>query len=1336
MKRITYTLIIFCIAAFKFTSFSSEKDVRILQSDASGILLEFNPVYLQTEIIKSKDESFVNYSFEGEVPEYRSPVGSPMVKYRSLLLRFPGLSNHTIEIISADYEIISGVNLPPFPDMEKDDEGNPKLIYATDSESYSKSGYFPEDVAAIANVGIARHAVLGNINIYPLQYNAASAILKRYTRIVFRVNFGNFEVTDNYRPEDELLKDVGINYEIAKNWFIVPSTFKKTTQTNSLLATGTWYRFNVTEDGIYKIDGSRLLAAGIPASTNPNTIKIYNNGGFELSFDPYSPYADDLMENAVFVQDAGTANRIDADDFILFYGKGTTGWKFNAETKTFSHYINRFADANVYWLTYDGATAKRMVSVQSLDNPAPFQPAVVTGKVFREDEKVNVIKSGTEWLGQQFSINDAITYVVQLPGLDTQQPIRYNFRLAGRSHLYPSSFNIAERQQSLGDIYINGTYIGNYNSPQAIFQTFTTSRIPNFSEPRSELKFKFTSSASSSTGYIDWFELFYSRLLNAQNDLFSFHTHDTTGIAKYSINGFSSNDIRIFDVSDFNNTKIITSPAIITGSATFQINLTANSPRELFVVGPGGYKTPPTFVKASNQNLHGAVTGGDSIQFIIITHADFKSAANRLKTHRENQGADRLRTLVVDVNEIYNEFGGGLSSPMAIRNFLKYAYQSLPFNSLKYVLLFGDGDYDYKRITTTGTNWIPPWQTVESYSEINSFASEDPFTIFDGFKKSSLATGRLAVRSLSEANTAVDKIIEYENNPVRDPWKMRVTFVADDGPAAPGENDRDMHTTHAEDVAFVTPNYFEKRKIYIVEYPSVITSTGIRKPTANQSIVKQINDGTLIINFSGHGNPRLWTHEQVFVRETDFQLLQNKGKYFYLIAATCNYSQFDVVGDQSGGEILVNKSNSGAIGVFAATRAVYAWPNRQINIELIKETFKLNSSGRIIPTRIGNGIYAIKQLYIDDNTRKFFLLGDPSVKLAIPKMYGSIDTINNFATSQAVTLKALEKINLTGAIKEEGTNNLSNMSGKAQIVVYDANKTNTVPEWGAFSYKVPGGVIFRGESSVSSGKFKSEFIIPKDISYDTLNGRITLYFWNNEIDGLGYTENFKIRGTDTTASNDNSGPDINIYFNSTAFRPGDIVNENPILLVDLFDESGINSSGSGIGHRIEAWLDDNTESVDLTPYYKSKLDTYKAGTVEYKLENLKPGSHTLKMRAWDVFNNASNKETIFDVLTGQGLTISNVFNYPNPFSDNTTFTFNHNQIIHVDAEIKIYSVAGRLLNLLSSRSISEKFVHIEWDGRDRDGNQLSNGIYLYKIILKTQDGRFTSESFGKLSVLR
>ena len=311
-------------------------------------------------------------------------------------------------------------------------------------------------------------------------------------------------------------------------------------------------------------------------------------------------------------------------------------------------------------------------------------------------------------------------------------------------------------------------------------------------------------------------------------------------------------------------------------------------------------------------------------------------------------------------------------------------------------------------------------------------------------------------------------------------------------------------------------------------------------------------------------------------------------------------------------------------------------------------------------------------------------------------------------------------------------------NGTAEVVVFDASHgvTLTDPDIGSFTYIAAGTPLFRGQASVTAGAMNVSFVVPKDIAYSTNNGRISLYFSNAVTDGYGYTSNILINGTDTTAAADATGPQIHLYIDNRGFRSGDVVSGSPTLIADLFDSSGINTSTAGIGHGIEAWLDDQSQSIDVSGFYKSKTDTYREGTVEYPLGPLAEGSHKLRFRAWDTYDNPATSQTVFDVLTSVGLQLTSVFNFPNPMSTTTLFTFQHNQVSIIDAEVKIYTVAGRMIRDVKKTGITTQFVQIPWDGRDKDGDAIANGVYLYKVSARTEDGRFTSEAFGKLSVVK
>ncbi|MBA4311555.1 MAG: hypothetical protein C0417_02885 [Chlorobiaceae bacterium] len=1318
----------FLIFLFSFLSALKAQDVSVVQSDASGCTIQFSADFLLPETLFVDGVQTVRFGFAEAIRYSETKSGEPEIFVRSTLLQMPGMQGNTVSILQSEYEEIQNVLIPPVPYPMRNTIGM-TAEYRFESNIYNRNGFVPVDPVWIDHIGETRGMFLGSLRISPIQFDPVRKILRKYTRLVVRVNYGT---PDKLQRAGQLRDNLIINNIINQSAEGADTRIATRGKINSVLSEGTWYRFDVNEDGMYKLTGQSLLNAGFPASTDPHTIKVYSNGGMETPIDVRAYYPDDLIQNAVDVFDGDNAGQLDPTDYIVFYGKSSRGWKYNSSSKSFSHYINHFDDRSYYWITYGGASSKQVAKVTNPFQTAGFIPQTIEAKIFREDDKSNLFNSGIEWVGESFLGGGQIVYRHQLSGIDLTQPMRYKINLGALSVAY-STFEVYEHDSLLTSSSIRGDGgdYPNYYSNTATIQ----GRIPNFIEEQSVLRFRYNNS-SSGRGYIDWYEIFYRQLLKAQNDNFSFHAPDTNAIAEYHVAGFSGGNVLVYDVSKFDSIIKIETTRYSMDTCTFQLALNAGTVKEIFAVGQNGFKTPGTLSSVQNQNLHGS---SNEAEFIIVTHKDFLSAAERLKQHREGKSKNPISTQVFDLDEIYHEFGGGSKSPVAVRNFLKYAYlnwQQPP----KYLLLFGDGDFDYKRIMGSDEpNWVPPWESIESFIQLSSYASDDLYGVFFTGERVNLGIGRLPVRSMTEANNVVDKIIEYEEESVPDIWKLRFTFVADDGPAAPDRNDRSTHMAHAEGIAAMVPPLFEKRKIYIYENPTVYTPAGRRKPTANLAILNAINQGSLVLNFAGHGNPRLWTHEAIFVKETDFPLLSNKGKYFFLVAATCNYAVFDLLTDQSSGELLMLMKDAGAIGVFSALRAVYADDNYDLNVDLYKYLIDTTRYGNVKRKRLGDIIFQTKQ-HIHDlvNDRKYFLIGDPSLELQFPKLVASVDSINHIANTQPVQLQALSRTEIDATVRDTSLNQATQISGRAHLTVYDADRTNIInaPELGSgYKYSTSGSILFRGQDTIMNGNIEGEFIVPKDISYSSDPGRIVIYFTGDSADGAGFTRNILMNGTDTNAVADNKGPQITLYLDRRSFKPGDVVSSSPILLADFVDSSGINTSGGGIGHRLEAWLDNNSESIDLSEYYKSKVNTYRLGSVEYPLGPLSNGTHILRLRAWDTYNNSSTEETMFNVVSGSGLSLSNILNYPNPISSATYFTFAHNQVNAIDAEIKIYTVAGRMIQSLSRKGIMERFVKIYWDGYDKDGDRLANGVYLYKVIAKTPDRRFNAEGIGKLTIL-
>ncbi len=1327
----------FTIAFFYFFAtllYSNEKDIKILESDERGITFQFTPEYFPIETLKVDGNIYHVISFDNALSTEKS--GMQDIRAKVVNIGLPGTKNHTLSIIKADYETIHGFSLAPIP--EQTSERNYIKKFQQENE------FFPTTMVSFGDIGIVKGWFVGTIKIFPLQYQATTQTLKKYTNLIIRIEYGNREQTFS-TENDEWAEKLLLNYSTAKNWQTKKSTFNKTNQINSAFSTGTWYKINVTEDGMYKIDANILKTLGIEPSTLNSIfdVKIFGFDGRKLPENISTSRPEDIPQLAIEYVDNNGNTKFDADDYVLFYGQGVRGWNYTAIQKQYSHYTNPYTNSNSYFIQiFNGGTTKSIATTQINATPTKIV-TTTTGKIFFDEDKYkygNAHHSGQDWLMTQFNVQTSKTFSTKLDGYVSGTPITYKYEVSSRTDV-PSTFTVEESGTLLENISFNAMSPSQLNdevSNYATAKTSTISKIINIDNENSNVKFTYNASNETAIGWLNWLEILYTQQLKAINNELTFTSPDTVGIMEYRLSNFSTNTISVFDITDITNVKKINfQNGQNVGEIFFYDTLTIGKVKKYYV--GNSYKQPIPIGKISNSNIHGA-TGAE---FIIISHNDFLNEAQRLKNHKENlPSTEKLSTTIIDIETIYNEFGFGMPDPVSIRDFLKYAATQWQIKP-QYVLFFGDASYDYKRIYQNDNSWVPTYQTPESNYQINSYNYDDFFvTLTPNTDLISLAHGRLAARTKEQAKLLVDRIIYYETSLPTGFWKNTITISADDR-SINGQQDGAPNDIQAEQLASqYVPKSFEVKKIYIADYPTTFASGGRRKVEARQEIINQVNNGTLLINYTGHGNPGVWAHESILTLDDVKNQFTNNDKLTFIVAATCDWGRFDEAGSQSSAEEVMINPNGGAIGVLSASRTVYSSNNFNTNVEFYKNIFPTNPFQKTL--RLGDAMLNTKNALIGDtdNKRKYHLLGDPTLRLAIPQRVMIIDSINNKSVSQD-TLKALEKISIVASIRNTDGTIDNTINTTSSVAVYDAEKIRTVTELlnsgpisPPLSYIQPGPILYRGENSIHNGIMKATFIIPKDISYENKNGRISLFFSTPTEDGRGYTTNVIVGGTSNTTTNDVEGPEIQIYLNSLSFRSGDVVTENPKLIVEFQDSSGINSAGNSIGHRIEGWLDENPQSIDLTSFYKGKLDSYQEGVVEYPLPNLSSGNHTFKIKAWDVYNNSSTSETFFTVASSTTLSLHDVFNIPNPTHSQTTFTFKQNQTTPIDIKINIYTIAGRLIQTLEQFSVTDNFVKIHWNGKDKDGETIGNGVYLYKVIANTIDGKFTSEATGKLSIIR
>jgi hypothetical protein len=1316
--------IIFLFIILNISAFAQE--IKILSSDAASIVVEYRPFYSDTLIIKSNGTQYYNFTIPLTRVFNLDQPGDAQKFVREINIGVPSETGNTIQIIAQDYSTLNG-KLLPVPQLMRDSIANYNKYF--ESNNYGKSVF--TDAVDFGEYGLTRDLRVQSINIYPVQFDGSNNSIRLLKRLVFKINYAPVNSANVQKLKEDFYKALVINWEAAQNWGFKEAKLQKVN--SSVFSSGNWYKFETPDEGIYKIDRAFLQNLGIDVnSVDPRTIKIYGNGGYALPESINDSWSNmDIQENAIIVE--GEADgRFDSGDYILFYGRPAEFWEHSSAMGAVVRVKNPYSAKNYYWLTYGGVNGKRMEAKSSLNvGSAYIQNSTFAYKSYDKDS-VNIGKSGRDYFCDPLTNTyKSKTYINMLNGILPGSKINYKYRVVNSSKT-----NISYRVDESGTQLASATIAARGSYDYGIDSKGTASIPNNLSDERSVLKFTMNSGAPDAEMMLDYFEITYQKYLKAVGDNLIFYAKDTTAVISYTLNNFSNSSIKVFDVTDYENVKSISNASISGGQFTFQASENYDSGTKYIAITESQYKTPSNGTKVNVANLRGITTGSE---MIIITSKELKAPAEKYAAYRSGQSPNKLTTTIVYVDDILNEFSGGLMDPTAIRDFLKYAYEHWETKPT-YVLLFGDGSFDYLNTVKNNINIVPTYQSYSTYYplfEMYSYPMDDYYSrIIGNDKNADLAVGRVCVQNVNEAEIAVDKIIEYETGEDKGDWRNRITLVADDGPAG-GTDDYAIHTSQSEDLAIdIIPEYIDEQKIYLVAYPTVYVGVGRRKPDVNKAIIDAINNGTLVLNYVGHGAPKFWAHEYVFETAVAVPQMTNKN-YFMLTAATCDFGRFDDPTSQSGTEDMLNKQGAGAISAFTATRVVGSTDNAALNTAFYTNLFKVHQMGGS-SDRIGMAYMLTKQRRTNDNDERFILFGDPAVRLNLPKLPVSIDSLNGKSTTVQTQISALGTVKIKGTIKNEN-NVTAPVNGEAIVSVFDSKRYQSFPEMLNYTITLQGGLIYRGRVSVTNGEFSTEFVVPKDISYENQKGKIVVYFYNDNTDGVGTVSNFTVGGTNSSVVNDGKGPEIEIFFDNENFQDAYLVNPNFTLIAKLNDEVGINTTGTGIGHKLEGILnDDLNKTYDFTNYFVGDLNSGgKSGVVKYLFSSMEPGDYKIKVKAWDVFNNYSSQETYFTVVSADGgIAIRDVYNYPNPFASNTTFTFQHNISGAINVKIRIYTIAGRMIKEITQNDLMNKFVRIDWDGRDEDGNAIGNGTYLYKMTVESSDGKSKDSVLGKLAVIK
>ena len=1093
-------------------------------------------------------------------------------------------------------------------------------------------------------------------------------------------------------------------------------------QNNSVLSNGDWYKISTNKDGVYRLEYSDFQDLGVNVSNlQTAAIKLYGNGGGMLPKLNSDFRYSDLTENAIKVYDANNNGVFEDGDYIFFYGMSANVWSFNANNNLFEHEIHLFADEVNYFLTIDNQyNGKRIEEREPLQNPTETITTYNT-YALHEQELENLIQSGSKWFGERFSYDSKQSFSFYLPDLIQSDYVNIKIAAVARS-LQASSFTVDVNSSFLANLsvpVVSPQYAKEY-AKEVSAKTQYLASTSNLG-----IDIEYSSLDNGALGWLNYIEINARRKLKLIGNSLAFRDVASLGntIGEYRIeNGIG---LEVWDVTDPTNVvSLVTS--ISADNLTFNDSL--NVLHEYIAFNTSGHLTPNLKGSVLNQNIHNTSA---NTEFIIVCHPDFLSAADRLANfHLEK---DDIISVVVTPQQVYNEFSSGMQDVSAIRDFLKFQYDKQD-SQFKYLLLFGDGSFDPKNRIANNTNYIPTYQSANSTHPTNSYVTDDYFGLLDddeGLFNNDLVDigiGRFPASTTSEANILVEKVERYYESLSFGSWRNDIVFVADDGDAQDGNT----HMWQADSLAnHVSDNYDEIniQKIYLDNYEQEATPGGPRSEDAQNAINNKLEQGALLVNYTGHGGPLGWTQERIL--EIDqIQKWDNLNNLPLFMTATCKFSYFDNPAEKSAGEYVLLNPQGGAIALLSTTRLVYSAPNYNLNTKFIQTVFA-KKDGEF--PRLGDVFKTTKVLSgSSSNNRNFTLLGDPALRLAYPRFDVHTTLIND-------TLKALGKVTIEGQIEDNDVF-LSDFNGTIYATVYDKEiikSTLGQESCTPMPYRDQNNILYRGAATVENGRFSFSFIVPKDIAYNYGFGKISYYAMNDDLqnpsDANGTEEDFVIGGTADDIIYDYDGAELSIFMNDTLFVDGGITDANPTLLAHIFDVSGINTVGNGIGHDITAVLDGNTtDPYILNDFYEANKDDFTSGVVRFPLYNLSQGEHSITLKVWDVFNNSSEAIINFIVTDEDYIVISDFTTSPNPFSTSTDMYFQHNKVNQeLDYVLEIYSITGFLVKRIEQDSYNTEGYRIgpiKWDGEDNYGSKMSAGMYIANLGVTSGDGDFSSKS--------
>ena len=1056
----------------------TEREIELVHTTSQGVTVQLlipeSDFEIEAETGSSEQlrSSSQSSHLEGQIVSFpgcrflAQPPGALRFPVQSTLISVPPDARFQVRVVDKDFSTHK-LHASTF-------QGTPQS-----NTSLKIDRFFPTNLVETKESGWIRENRVLPIQLNPVQYNSIRREVRLYHKLVVEIRFiqsNNSLSTQrgSLTPEssvyDTIFENLLVNPQDVRRW---RATTVRLPRAPSIPSTAPRYKLIVIEDGMYRITGQDLEAAGVDiGAITPRTLALTNRG----------------KRVPIFIR-GESDGRLDSADEIIFYGEQLHGDV---------SYIHPFSDVNIYWLTWNAGPGSRMGTRTSLGDAGAAETHAhfftrahfEKDRHFRrfpnanlaEDQGYQEFSQGllerwftlTElpslpndsWFWAQLSAPASRPFEITLSGVaETALPATIRVGFYGRSKSEHHADVWLNDDVSIGEAYWKGQteYQLENQRPQSFLRNGeNVIRVTNPGSTQELLDIIL----------FNWIQVDYRRNFQAEGDVLPFAITpfpDETGVVNPNfeviLKNFSTPDIEIYGID---GTRYVGLAPIIDAqkSGTYHLPFRSTQIRpkdvddttiQYIALTRSQFRKPEISVDTPS-DLRGAHNAAD---YIIITHQNFLQDVQPLADFRSQQG---LRTKVVDIQDIYDEFNHGILNPDAIREFLSYAYHNWQPPAPAYVFLVGDTHIDIKNkmnFVPTVQVQVPGHGATASDHQFVTFRGEDSFP--------DMLIGRMPANNRVDVRIFVERTIDYETTSPIGPWRKRLLMLAGSDLRFHSQTDRLISRNQLS-------GRYETERIYAPYTDEPTFDERIRSPIARR-VIDGINDGASIVNYIGHGGGGVWSSSRMLDFEDPEQNLTNISRLPLIISMTCYTGSFDS-DKNSLAEELLRSENGGAIAVIGATSIGLLQGDYLLNLEIFNVIFKQHTRhiGAILAE--AKTQFLINSPGFLDLTEVFTLFGDPATPLKLPDKQIQVDVEVGTSHTQDTLLA------VSGRLPDR------TFSGEAEVTV--------VPE-----IEDPIDIPTEQENiSIVNGQFTTEIQIPTNADFDV--GDVQVYAWNADEDLIGH----------------------------------------------------------------------------------------------------------------------------------------------------------------------------------------------------------------------------------------